>query len=304
GRIEAILSLGYAQAEAALGTLKKSINNKDKDIAYFSIIALGQIHIVASAKILLGFLKKRKIYHYKVFSVLETFPAQIAEEVIKLTDDTDPQVRAWAIKLISRFRAHSYIKKIEEMVFDKSEDVRASACDCLGEFGSKDAKDTLTKALNDDFWLVRVHAVKALAKVLGKECLPEVIGQINDASLSVIDSLKNVVAEYIEAALPYVEKFLYSNDEIARRVSVEALEASGYIIKVFKDILTGSEEEEKRAKRLLEGLILSRAHFGLEGAMVGFTKEKRDKLLGVIRVINKEMADYLEKGITTGRDGE
>lgn len=303
-RVEAILSLGYAQDESCLGTLKESINSKGIDISYFSIIALGQIRSVASAKILLDFLKRRRLYQYKIFSVLEIFPVQIAEEVVGLIDDKDPQVRAWSLKLISRLEAEQYLKKIEEMTLDKSEYVRAAACDCLGGFGRKGSKDALARCLRDDSWLVRVVAVKALSKAMGEECIPEIMGLINDASLSVIDSVKSVVTEYIEAALPYVEKFLHSNDEIARRVAIEALEVSGYITKLFKNILAVSEEEKKAAMRLLEGLILSHAHFGLQVALAGFGEEKRKKILGIIREISKDMADYLEENTAAYMGGQ
>ncbi len=234
-RINAILSLGYAEVHSAEKTLKKALYCKDEDIAYFSIIALGQIRTLTCAKILLDFLKKHKFYRYKIVSILESFPPDIADEVIKLTEDKDHSVRLWAIRLLSKLKAVQYIKKVEHLAADESEEVRAAACECLGALGSKEARDVLIRRLQDDLWLVRSQAIRALSKVMGKECLPDIIGKINDASLSVLESVKDVLIEHIDAAMPYLENVLSGKDEVAKRIAVEALEFSGRFLKTKKD---------------------------------------------------------------------
>lgn len=296
-RIEAILSLGYAQVERSVNILKKTINDKDADIAYFSIIALGQIRNPDSARALLGFLKKRNFYRNKIFSVLEAFPPEITEEVIKLTDVSDVGVRIWAIDLIGRFKAVRYQKKIEELAGDKSGEVRAAACRCLGDLGRKDSKDILVKCLSDNFWLIRVCAVQALSKVLGKECLSEVTKRINDSSLSVIDSVKDVMIEHIEAALPIIEKFLSGGDEIAKRIGIEALGVTGYSVNILKGVLVSEGKDKVLFTRLLEGLIKVQAHSGLEGSLRGFPPDDQNRLFDIIGKIDAELALRIKQNI-------
>ena len=296
-RIEAILTLGYAQAPTSVSILKKTINDKDPDIAYFSIIALGQIKDIPSARILLNFVRKHPIYRYRIFSFLESFPAGIADDIIGLIDSFDSEVRSWAIKLVCKLKVLRYTKKIEEFASDKSAEVRACACDCLGEFGNKDSAGVIIKCLTDSSWMVRVAAVKALFKVLGKDGLPEIMGRINDGSLSVIESVKDLMTENIEVCLPYAEDFLYGDDEMARRIAVEALEVSGYIVKLFRDILTGHEKDKGMAGYLLKGLIVSCAYAGLEVSLLRLTADERVKMLDIIRNIDDSTADILEKNI-------
>ncbi|MDO8488501.1 MAG: HEAT repeat domain-containing protein [Candidatus Omnitrophota bacterium] len=296
-RVEAILTLGYAQIDSSVNTLKKTINDLDTDISYFSIIALGQIKNIPSAKILLDFIRKCPFYRYRILSLLESFPSEIAGEVIGLANNIDYEVRSWAVKLIGKLKTLQYSDKIEEFTKDKSAQVRACAVDCLGEFGSKDSAAVIIKCLTDDSWMVRASSIKALFKVLGKNGLPEIMSRINDGSLSVIESVKALIAENIDLCLPYVEKFLYGNDEIARRVSVESLEASGYIIKLFRNILIGHEKDKDMAIRLLKGLIISRAYAGLQGSLLILSVDERGRLLDIIRNIDKAAADILEKNI-------
>jgi HEAT repeat protein len=301
-RIEAILSLGHAHADTSLEVLKKTVNSRDNDVAYFSVISLGQIHNLESAKVLLKFLKTRRLFQHSIFSVLEVFPVSIADKVIELTQDKNAQVRTWALELLSRLKPKHYQKQVEKLISDRSEEVRAAACDCLGQIGSEESGALIVKCLHDDFWLVRVHAVNALSKILGKNCLQEIISCINDPSLSVIDSIKGVLVEHVESAIPYLDGFLNGKDEVAKRVSIEVLEISGYTKKLLENLSSDNQEIKNRAKRLLEGLILSHAHFGIEGALGGFNPEKREEIIQVIRGIDAAAAKHIEDNIAKNLD--
>src|SRR3989338_3952196 len=134
-RVTAIITLGYINAPSSLAILEKTILDKDEDISYYSMLSLGQIKNNVSAKILLDFLEKRVYSGYKIVSVLENFPSTIVDEVIKKTGSNDPITRFWAIKLLTKFKPKEYMKKIEEFTRDKSPDVRAAACEFLGELG-------------------------------------------------------------------------------------------------------------------------------------------------------------------------
>jgi len=287
-RIEAILCLGYAQDPLALKSLHKAVFDKDEDVVYFSMLALGQIRTIESARILLAALKKNEFARFKIASILEGFPAEVAEQVGNLLEDKIPAVRLWAIKILSKFKSGRFIKEIEELTRDKSEEVRSAACECFGELGKKEAKDALSRCLKDDAWVVRVSAVKALVQIFGKDCFAEVVPLINDGSLSVIDALKDIMAAHIEAALPYIEDFLYGEDGIAKRTAVEALEASGYVTKIFEHILRGGDKEKNLALKLLGGLLKSKARFGIEASLMDFDEEERKNLSGVINSLKHE----------------
>lgn len=292
-RIEAILSLGYINVPSSPDIIKKTLHSRDDDIAYFSIIALGQIKSAASAKVLLDFLEKNNFYRYKIISILEGFPPEIAGDVLKLMNDPDHSVRLWAVRLFSRLKPVQYIKDMEELTKDGSEDLRAAACGCLGEIGKKESKGVLVKCLSDDFWLVRSEAVKALSKILGKDSMPLIMGCINDASLSVLDSVRSVIIEHIETAMPYIEEFLYGKDEVSKRVSVDALQATGYFLKLLKDALHGTDKDKNYAIRIIKGLVISKAHLGLEGGLAKFEGNDRIKLLEIIKNIDATLAEHM-----------
>jgi hypothetical protein len=223
-RIEAMLSLGYMQAESAIGVFKRALLCSDKDIAYYSMVALGQMKTVKSAVMLLNFLEKHPAGGYKIASILEGFPKEIADDVIKLTYSRNALVRFWAATILSKFASERHINKIEKLTHDASAEVRAAACDCLGYVDNHTAKQALLKCLKDDNWLVKRRAVFALEHIMGDASVPEVISLINDSSWSVVDAVKDVMTRHIKASLPYIEKFMAGEDHIPKKYSIVALE--------------------------------------------------------------------------------
>lgn len=285
-RIEAMLSLGYMQAKEAIDVLKSSLLDKDKDIAYFAIVALGQIKIVESARILLSFMKRDPSNCYKIVSVLDGFPEEIAGDIIGLTEYHDPMIRFWAATLLSKLHPSGYVKKLERLTQDASAEVRAAACDCLGNIGKEESKQKVISCFKDDSWLVRKHAISALEKIMKDRAVPEVINLINDASWSVVESVKEVMTAHIEASLPYIERFLSGNNEVAMKYSVYALQDSGYIIKLLKNAVSGPDKD--RALRILKGIVRSHNHFGLDAALNRLDHDTRAKALEIITHIEEK----------------
>ena len=142
-----------------------------------------------------------------IASILAGFPKDIADEVIKLTGDKDPRGRLSAVTILSQFVSGQHMEKLKSLTTDASAEVRAAACECLGNAGGTGAKEVLVKCLKDESWLVKRHAIFALERAIGSGAVPEVIDLINDASWSVVDAVKDVMTVHTKESLPYIEKF-------------------------------------------------------------------------------------------------
>ncbi|HTY45768.1 MAG TPA: HEAT repeat domain-containing protein [Patescibacteria group bacterium] len=195
-RIQALISLGSSEDPSILTALEKSLLEKDEDISYFSMLSLGHMKSVPAAKVLLDFLGKHIYSGHKVISLLEDFPPSIVEDVVNTTHSPDPFVRFWCVKLLSKFRPVQCLGRIAELTQDTSSDVRAAACECLGEIGLPEAKPALAHCLHDGVWFVRMHAVRALSKVSKSECIPLCTPMLKDSDLLVRESARNAIALY------------------------------------------------------------------------------------------------------------
>jgi len=222
-RIEAILGLGYLEASSAIPIFEKNLYSKDADISYYSLLALGQIKNSLSARILLDFLKNNYLWRQKVASLLESFPPDVAREVIKLTGNPDPLVRYWALKIILRFNPADFEQELIKLSCDKAGNVRAAVCECLGSVKGEKTKAVLVESLKDDFWLVRLSAAKGLAGIQPHDWVKEVASLLNDNSLNVVEGVKDILIKNIGPALPYLEKIIQGDNEMAKKIAVEII---------------------------------------------------------------------------------
>ncbi|HLD36399.1 MAG TPA: HEAT repeat domain-containing protein [Planctomycetota bacterium] len=298
-RIEALLIVGYGNTSSALEILKEGLSSKDDDIYYFSLLSLGQIKSVMSARILIDFMGKRAFSGYRIIALLEKFPASIVNEVVRGIESANPTVRFWSVKLLSKLKPVQLVKRIEKLTWDESADIRAASCECLGELGMEEAKESVLRCLSDNAWFTRMHAARALAKILDKDSIPLLLPLLKDSAPEVRNSVKKIMAQYITASLPYIEKYLLGNeyDETIKKECAEVLEDAGYFTELFNNILTGDTGAAHNSTKLLEELVKTHAHLGLETTLSGFSIEARQKILGVISGVDKDMAEHIDKKI-------
>lgn len=289
-KIEAITVLSYIDSPATLGILRRAIQDKDSEVSYFSMLALGRIRNRESASILLDFIGKHVFSGHKIASLLEQFPPSIVDELLKATESSDQTVRFWALKLLSKFGPHREWKRIVNLTEDSSPDVRAAACECLSLSGKKEAKGALLRCLKDRVWFVRMQAVRALFKIEGAECFPELIELMTkDPSSFVKESVRNAIIGDIEKALPYIEQCLESGDKSVKTNCVVALVESNYIFEILAGVLSKEPGLHKQSVRLLEGIVKSGVYFGLKKSLDVFSVPARSQLLKVIGHIDEDL---------------
>lgn len=290
-RIEAMLALGYARIDSSLEILKANLFKKDEDVSYFAALALCQIRNLDSAAALLKFFKERPVYRYKIASFLVQFPEEISSEIVKLIQEKDPDLRVWALRILEDLGSSSCPEAITQLLKDESAEVRAAACECLGRLGNKDAGEVLERCLTDDNWLVRAAAVEALDNLLGKACVPLVIKLLKDNSWRVIDSVKKVLIKHIDTAIRYLEKIFKEEDMLAKRIAMEVIETSGYLEKLYTDLLTWGLKKEK-SFAILKGMIQAGASNGLDLAPYGFTADKNRQIIEVLKKIDSNRLSW------------
>jgi len=296
-RVQAIISLGFADDPAAMAIIQDSLKDKDEDVVYFSMLTLGQIKNDRAARLLLEVLERKPSYGNRVITLLEKFPPSVADEAMQVTGDKNKAVRFWSVKLLSRLKPERLVKKIEALAADEAPEVRSAVCECLGRIGVRGSKETVLKRLIDPVWFVRRRAVKALSRILGPECMPEIVGLIRDEHWMVRDAVKKAMTHDIKAALPYLEKIIHDDHGPLRKDCVEVLEDAGYLNVLFGDLLSRDARVKEKSVELLRGIVNSGAHIGLESSLTGFEAGSRDLVLREIAKLNEGLAEHIRQKI-------
>jgi hypothetical protein len=176
---------------------------------------------------------------------------------------------------------------------DSAADVRAATCECLGEWGQKNARETLISCLKDNAWFVRMRAVRALLKIFGQDAIPEVAGLINDSSWLVKEAVKDAMVSNIEKSLPAIEVCLASGDSGAKKYCVEAMVDAGYITRLLTQIFSENSQEKQKAVRLLDVSIKSGFHFGFRKSLLHFDAPTQEKIIQMVSTIDARLARAL-----------
>jgi len=302
-RIEAILSLGYAQDTSSLSILEGALFSKDDDVSYFAMVSLAGIKNRDSASILLAFLKMGGSSPHVILSILEKFGSDIDEDITLLASSEDPKTRQWAAKLIAARNMFYAASDVKKLLSDPSAEVRSAACDCIGRLKDTTAKNELKERLGDNAWFIRMNAVRALSRTFGKDAIPDIVPLIFDPTLFVKESVKSAITKDIEAAIPYIGRILEEGDPLTKQEVIEALEASGYLKKILDDIAYKSGKDHAAASELLEKMLKASVRFGVGSAAERYNPEGRAKILVAIQKINPDLAGKIEdnwkkRGIT------
>lgn len=294
-RIEAIIMLGYLNSANALGILEQSLYNRDNDIAYFSLVSLGNIRNEESARILLSNINNKAFSSYKIVSLLENFPLNIVELLIKSLEDKDYNLRLWSIRLIARFKPKQYAKRISDFIYDPSADIRAAACECLGEIGADDFKEAMQKCLGDLTWYVRLQAVMALEKIFKAKSVVDIAPLLKDTQWFIKEKVKEIMIKYFSESLVFIERFLLEENQYVKDSCVEIMDGSGFRKKILDDVISEDIKTREKAQVWLKTMIKAGAHFGLGGILSEYSPDIRQKILNAIATVDRDKADQIGK---------
>ena len=296
-RIEALMCLGCIGGPVAVEILRAAVKNKDRDIAYFALLAIGKIKTREAARILLTLLADRSFNGNRVISLLEGFPSFVIEEAVAVLRHHDPLIRFWAVKLLMHFRPQYLSKEIETLSDDKSPEVRAAVCECLGKMRVRESSRSVRHMLHDRVWYVRRRAITALSRLVGAEGIPEIADFLSDENVMVRDGVKKAMAHNIVASLPFIEKGLRDGTLLMKKDCAEVMESSGYLKVLFSDLLSNDAQTRGQALLLLKGLLNSGAHLGMEGLLVVIGKDSSEKILQLIEGIDSAAGEHMRKKI-------
>ncbi|MFH1394543.1 MAG: HEAT repeat domain-containing protein [Candidatus Omnitrophota bacterium] len=296
-RIEAILLLGYVGTGEVLAVLAKTALHRDEDIAYFSVKALAQTKTMESVKLLTEIFIVKKNLRQIIAASFDGLSSRVADIFIELVNKEDPSLKIWALNLASKVGSSGHMNIIKKLTMDPVDEVRAAACECLGKIGGKDAVTYIEKRLVDKSWFVRAHAVIALSELLGAASLAKMMSLINDSSLTVIESVKNALENNIEEALPYLKDIFKGNDDLAKKVAMEALEGSGHLEVIIRGAFKGKGVKQKQYEDILKDVLSSGVYTGLISLIARFDDNEKANFLNKLRSINYAASEELKNFI-------
>lgn len=256
-RTSAAHALGDLQVLEAIPALVAAMRDPDEDAQTVKLAAaqaLGRMHSQEAIPLLLAELRSRDNWASpRIAELLVSFgeaagPALVAA----LGDEANANVRAWAAQTLGRIRALAAEAPLLQRLRDRSEQVRMSAAEALGNLALKSSVDELMYvALHDPVAPVRAEAARALGRLGDPAALDSLFALLADPDywtrMRVIGAIELIRPEDTSR----LEALLHDPSPEVRNRAAVALDRVGVLAARVEDLASPHRDRRDRAARLL-----------------------------------------------------
>jgi hypothetical protein len=197
-RIEAVVGLGYSRTPEGFSALAHALNDRDLDVSYYAMLALARFKSNDAARLLLACISRYPFRGQKIAACLQHFPPTVCEELLRASRMPYSATRFWAVRIMRTFKDPSCLERVIELSSDRSADVRAASCECMGVFRGMAAsriEDALRLRLGDTEWFVRMHAIRAYYAIAGVRARTEIEPHSRDDNWLVREEVRKAMHE-------------------------------------------------------------------------------------------------------------
>jgi HEAT repeat protein len=236
--MEALGQLGATEViKPFIETLKDKYSSpSDK---HYAAKALGQLGATEAIKPLIELPKGTDSYF--VADILEQLGATetATKRLIELLEDTDPNVRSEASKILGKLGTTEAIGRLIELLKDSNQEVRSTAASTLGRLGAVEAVEKLIDLLEDSSENVRRSAASTLGQLGAVEAVEKLIDLLEDSSPKVRSSAASTLGK-LGAVEPLIRLFKDTDSDVCSSAAMalaklDATEAITPLIELLKD---------------------------------------------------------------------
>ena len=227
-RVRALQRLEQAHHPAVPRLIRPVLQDSDPMIAAAAIRTLGDMGDGWAIDVLLDLLRRGEGQSSRIAAELERLAPAPGARLLPLLDDRNPSVRFWGATLLRPYPELGEAPLIR-LTWDSDPNVRAAAVETLGTRSGTAVGAALVARLDDSEWFVRVHAARAAGHVVGADAAPTIIRLFADERWWVRTAAKDALRGMGVDAVPSLLSILGSDDAFARNGAAEVLQDVGFV---------------------------------------------------------------------------
>ena len=242
-RITALHILFHADHPKILELLEEALASSDGEIVGAAVSLLGRISDLRAARLLVRALMEGRYPASRIATHLDRFPLPIADELLPLLRESKPALRFWGVTLLARYRNE---REVGELASDPDERVRKAVAETLGTGGmggTEASSRLLAGLLDDESWIVRAHAARALGDLNRVEHSESIASLLADTEWWVRLAAKETLFVLGESSVPVLLRHLEHHDRFAKNGAAEVLQNLGWVDRVLEDAMAGRSED-------------------------------------------------------------
>jgi HEAT repeat protein len=249
-RASALLAIGELKLDEH-DALVRGLDDGDEDVAYVAAEALARLDTPQGARAIFERIGgQSQLLDSRLASLVEAMSCDVKAVLCEALRSRNANIVYWALNLAARKCEVELVEAVRPHLCAENANVRAAACECVGELKLKLTDAWLAPLLRDEVWYVQCHAAKALGAMQAEWAAEEISNLLFSPHWWVRQNATQALSDLGSVSEPLAEKVLRSDDRYARNGAVEVLAHLGWaetaIMRVHR---TGDPQELELLER-------------------------------------------------------
>ena len=284
-RVAAAKAVGHLHFPTAMPALVRAMDDPDTEVGYAAADAISQINLPEGADAILQRISvKPHLNNSRLAALIEAMNCDLTDVFRTHLRRTDNQALFWTATLIGQKEVFDLLVEVRPLLSSEDANVRAAACECIGELKIPLTDRWLGPLVKDPQWFVKSHAARALGELRAAWAVDDLVELIYNNEWWVRQNAADALVKIGRDSSEAVERVLWSEDRFARNTGVEILDRIGWI----HQIVDRAARDDARAESLLRQFGVSGGLGYLENALFTSTEDGIPILLGILRELGDD----------------
>ena len=260
---------------ARIELASRAVDDSELDVATVGLSLLGGCDDPRALEVMIGALRRQRHPASRIAAHIEASPLWTADAVRPLLRDPEPALRAWGATLMGKYiQVDGLEQELVALSDDSDPRVRKAAVQSLGRIGHHLASITALRLLHDPVAYVRAHAARALADLDRPDTATAVAALLGDTDWWVRQAAKESLEAMGSDVWPVLVRCLDHPDRFVENGAAEVIQNLGIldtliVMEAATDRPSPSKIEMLRRIFAAGGVRLTDSLFERVGPLVG-----------------------------------
>jgi HEAT repeat protein len=258
-RMRACYLLGLMKSISSTKELSKALVDSNPAVVSSAVIALGEIHDSETVPEFVNLFSGCGYTHaWLISAILPIFGAGIYEHVrpILLSDRLSREKRLLLLKVVANLRIGEGFRDFRG-IYENSRDldIRVNALKAIGSINDLSAVKLVFDALTDDAWEIRAVACNAVGDMSLKGAAYRLIPLLKDSQYYVRRNAAGALLKLGQLGVMTLVSYLEIDDAYARDTIVQALEEYAVVDRALEETESENAERRKQSSQMLRAIV-------------------------------------------------
>jgi HEAT repeat protein len=258
-RMRACYFLGLMQSKSSTGELSKTLSDRNPAVVSAALIALGEVGKLQTLPDIVALFNRCGYAHaWLIAALLPIFGSAIYGHIRPslLSDTVLTEKKVLMLKVMANLPVGESFRDLRDIYMSSSDlDIRVNALRAIGSINDLSAVKLVFDALTDDAWEIRAVACNAVGNMSLKGAAYRLIPLLKDNHFYVRKNAAQALLGLGQLGIMALVNYLEIDDVYARDAIVQALEEHGIVDRALNDADCLDEERRSQSQKILTAIV-------------------------------------------------